>query len=111
MVDVLIDLNLITGLVILVFITILYSLIIYLTANYIIRDNLKKKHETVGRTLFRVAASLLGLILSITFANQRVNYFTLKSSIEAEASTLVDLKIDLDLFDTEESYLILKSPI
>jgi hypothetical protein len=106
MIDFLIDLSLRTGLGIFIITTISFSLIIYLTFHYLIKDNLKKKHETVGRILFRVAASLLSLILSITFANQRVDYFKLKSSMVAEASIMVDLKMDLDLFDTEEAYLI-----
>ena len=103
MIDYLIDLSLTQGLGIFIVTTILFSLIIYLSFNFLIRDSIKKKHETVGRILFRVAASLLSLILSITFANQRVNYFQLKSSLVAEASIMVDLKMDLDLFDTKEA--------
>jgi len=111
MIDFLINSSLGTGLLIFVLITVSFGLIIYLISHQIIKNDLSKKHVGMGRTLFRVSASLLGLILSITFANQRVNYFTLKSSIEAEASTMVDLKIDLDLYDTEESYLIQKKII
>ena len=103
MIDFLIDLSLMRGLVIFIISIILFSLIIYLTFNFLIKDKIKKKHETVGRILFRVAASLLSLILSITFANQRVNYFQLKSSMVAEASVMVDLKMDIDLFDTKEA--------
>jgi hypothetical protein len=106
MIDYLIELSLIHGLGIFIVIVSLFSLIIYLTFNFLIKDIIKKKHETVGRVLFRVAASLLSLILSITFANQRVSYFQLKTSMVAEASIMVDLKIDLDLFDTKEALLI-----
>ena len=49
---------------------------------------------------------MLGLLLSITFANQRVSYFNIKTTIEAEASKLVDIHIDLNLFNSEESKLI-----
>ncbi|MCD6596139.1 MAG: hypothetical protein J7L04_00525 [Bacteroidales bacterium] len=106
MIDYLIDLSLIHGLVIFIFTTISFSLIIYLTFHYLIKDNLKKSHYNVGRILFRVAAALLSLILSITFANQRVGYFQIKSSMVTEASKMVDIVIDLDLFDTEEGNLI-----
>jgi len=106
MIDFLIDLSLVQGLGIVIVTTITFSLIIYLPFHYLIRSHLKKKHVTVGRILFRVAAALLSLILSITFANQRVDYFKLKSSLVAEASVMVDLKIDLDLFDTKEAYEI-----
>ncbi len=108
MIDFLIEVSMGTGLGILLSITIAFSLIVYLSFHYLIKDNITKKHETVGRILFRVSASLLSLILSITFANQRVDYFKLKSTMVAEASTMVDLKIDLDLFDTDDAYLIQK---
>lgn len=106
MIDFLIDLSLISGLVIFIITIISFSLIIYLTFHYLIKDILKKSHNNVGRILFRVAASLLSLILSITFANQRVSYFQLKTSMVAEASKMVDIVIDIDLFDTEEGNLI-----
>ena len=106
MIDFLLGLNLGVGLMIFVLITVSFSLAIYCTAHYIVKKHLKKSHERVGRNLFRVAASLLALILSITFANQRVDFFNIKNSIEAEASAIVDIKIDLDLFDTDEGYVI-----
>ena len=106
MIEFLINQSLGMGLAIFVFITIAFALITYTSFHYLIKDSLHKSHERVGRTLFRVAASLLALILSITFANQRVDYFKLKNSLEAEASKLVDLHLDLELYDTEETILI-----
>lgn len=106
MVELLYSLSLETGLILFLVMSILYSFVVYLTFHYIIRSLIKKNHERVGRTLFRVSASLLGLLLSITFANQRVSYFNIKTTIEAEASKLVDIHIDLDLFNSEESKLI-----
>ena len=106
MIDILYNLSLGTGLILFLVMSILYSFVVYLTFHYIIRSLIKKNHERVGRTLFRVSASLLGLLLSITFANQRVSYFNIKTTIEAEASKLVDIHIDLDLFNSEESKLI-----
>jgi hypothetical protein len=103
MIEYLINHSLTQGLGVFIVTTILFSLIIYLFSNYLIKGKIKKKHETVGRTLFRVAASLLSLLLSITFANQRVSYFQIKNSMVAEASVMVDLKMDLDLFDTKEA--------
>jgi hypothetical protein len=106
MIDILYNLSLVAGLALFLIITIIFSFIIYLAIHYLIRRDLEKNHERVGRTLFRVAASLLALILSITFANQRVSYFKLKTAIEAEASKLVDIHIDLGLIDSEESRLL-----
>ena len=106
MIDILYNLSLGSGLILFLVMSILYSFVVYFTFHYIIRSLIKKNHERVGRTLFRVSASLLGLLLSITFANQRVSYFNIKTTIEAEASKLVDIHIDLDLFNSEESKLI-----
>ena len=106
MVDILYNLSLGLGLAIFLAICILYSFIIYFTTYFLISQYIKKNHERVGRTLFRVGASLLGLLLSITFANQRVSYFNLKNNLEAEASKLVDIHIDLELINSEESILL-----
>jgi len=106
MIDLLLDSSIRVGLVVFVLIIIAFSLVIYLTTHYLIKNILSKNHERVGRILFRVAASLLGLILSITFANQRVLYFSIKNSIEAEAAALVDVKVDLDLYNSNETNLI-----
>lgn len=108
MIDILNNLSLETGLALFLVVSVLLSFTIYLLTHYLIRNDIKKSHERVGRTLFRAAASLLALILSITFANQRVSYFNLKTTIEAEASQLVDIHIDLDLLNTEEAKLLQK---
>lgn len=88
------------------FAALLASLIIYLISHYTIRGKLKKPHERTGRVLFRTTASLLALLLSFTFANQRVNYYKIKDSLELEASQLVDIWLDLQLYDTPEAKAI-----
>ncbi|MCK5103326.1 MAG: DUF4239 domain-containing protein [Cyclobacteriaceae bacterium] len=82
------------------FVAVFLSLLIYLTAYKVVRNLLKRRHERTGRVLFRTTASLLALMLSLTFANQRVNYFKIKDSLESEASHLVDISVDLQLFGT-----------
>lgn len=68
-----------------------------------IKKHLNKPHERTGRVLFRTTASLLALLLSFTFANQRVNYYKIKDALENEASQLVDIWLDLQLFGTPEA--------
>ena len=85
------------------FVAILISLIIYVASYHTIKNQLKKGHERIGRVLFRVTASLLGLLLSLSFANQRVNYFKIKDSLESEAAQLVDIWLDLQLYGTPEA--------
>lgn len=82
------------------FVTVLVSMLIYLISHRIVLKRLKRRHERTGRVLFRTTASLLALLLSLTFANQRVNYYKIKDSLESEASHLVDITVDLQLFDT-----------
>lgn len=77
--------------------------LIYLSSHFFIRNKLQKSHERTGRVLFRTSASLLALLLSFTFANQRVNYYKIKDSLEIEASKLVDIWFDLQLFNTPET--------
>ena len=81
-------------------------LVIYIGFHYLIRAYLKDEHKNVGVFLFRFSAALLAFILSISFANQRVNYFKIEASIEAEASKLVDVHLDLKLYDSESARLI-----
>ena len=86
-----------------IFIAIISSILIYLFAHNAIKNHLKKPHERVGRVLFRTTASLLALLLSLSFANQRVNYYKIKDALESEASSLVDIWLDLQLYDTPET--------
>ena len=85
------------------FTAIISSLLIYLVAYKAIKSHLKKPHERVGRVLFRTTASLLALLLSLSFANQRVNYYKIKDALESEASSLVDIWLDLQLYNTSET--------
>lgn len=85
------------------FVALVISIIIYKTSYALIKNRLKKNHERTGRVLFRTTASLLALLLSFTFANQRVNYYKIKDSLELEASQLVDIWLDLQLYNTPEA--------
>lgn len=77
------------------------SLMVYLLANKLLFSKINKLHERTGRVLFRTTASLLALLLSFTFANERVNHFKIKDSLEMEASHLVDIWLDLELFKSD----------
>ena len=96
------------GLLTWVAIIITISLIIYIAFHFLIRSYLKDEHKSRGDFFFRYSAALLAFILSISFANQRVNYYKVQNSIEKEASELVDVHLDLRLYDTEAADLIQK---
>lgn len=97
------DLSLPAGLLLFTLIIVVYGVSVYLLSHQLVKGLLQKHHEKVGRVLFRVSASLLALILSISFANQRVNYYKVANSLETEAAKFVALNMDLDLYDTTES--------
>ena len=103
MIELLLDLSVTAGLIFFVLLTIAFCLVTYLIAHLLFRNHLQKEHERVGRVLFRVSASLLAFLLSITFANQRVDYFKIKQSLESEAAKLVDIHLSLELYDTPEA--------
>ena len=84
-------------------VALLSSLSIYLLSYTAIKSRLSKPHERTGRVLFRTTASLLALLLSFTFANQRVNYYKIQDSLESEASQLVDIWLDLQFYGTQQS--------
>ena len=96
------------GVITFVLIIIVSGLIIYLAFHYLFRAYVKDDNKKIGDFFFKFAAGLLAFILSISFANQRVNYYKVKTSIETEASKLVDVHLDLNLYDTEASHLIQK---
>ena len=101
--DFLLELSLPAGLLLFTLIIVVYGVTIYLVSHQLIKGLIQKQHERVGRVLFRVSASLLALILSISFANQRVTYFKIANSLETEASKFVTLHMDLKMYGTPES--------
>jgi len=104
MIDLLFELSLFTGILIFLVCTVLLGAVIFLVFHHLnTKINLSKRHSQVGRVLFRTSASLLALLLSFTYASQRVDYFKIKQSLELEASQIVDIHMDLELFDEPEA--------
>ena len=86
---------------------VLLGLILYLlTYFYYAKSRLNKKHERVGRVLFKSSAGLMALLLSFNFALQQGDHNKIKSSLELQAAKLVNLHIDLRLFDSLEATAI-----
>ena len=106
MTEILTNISFGAGLLIWVALIVAFCILIYIAFYYFIRGSLKEKHKSIADFFFRFSASLLAFILSISFANQRINYSRLQSSIEEEAAKLVDIHLDLKLFDTEASKLV-----
>ena len=103
MFNILFELSVITGIFLFVVSMIILGTIIFIVCHYLFSKNLSKQHIQIGRVLFRTSASLLALLLSFTFASQRVDYYNIKQSLESEASQIVDIHTDLELFNTQEA--------
>lgn len=65
----------------------------------IVQPHLTKEHEKVGRLLFRVTAGLIALLVSLSYANERVAQSKIVDSLEAEASLIVNSILILDMID------------
>jgi len=101
--ELLLPIPLYIGLPLFMIIIVLLGGLIYTGSYRLLKRYIQKQHERVGRVLFRTSASLLGLILSFTFANQRVDYFRLKESLVSEASQLVNIHMGLNMYNSPEA--------
>lgn len=82
------------------------GIIVILLAKKYLATHLKKQHEKVGRLLFRVTAGLIALLISLSYANERVSQGKIIDALEEEASLLVNTAFVLNFFDSDESDLI-----
>ena len=98
MFNLLFELSVIPGILLFLVCINILGIIIFHACHYLFSKKLSKQHIQIGRVLFRTSASLLALLLSFTFASQRVDYYTIKQSLESEASQIVDIHMDLELF-------------
>lgn len=71
-----------------------------------IGSKIKKQHEKVGRLLFRVTAGLIALLISLSYANERIEQNKLIDSMELEASILVNVFLKLETFNSKEAKFI-----
>lgn len=87
--------------------TVLGILIVWISRKLIIR-HLTKQHERIGRLLFRVSAGLIALLISLSYANERVEHNRVRDSLEIEASLIANVFIKLKLHNSVESEAIKK---
>ena len=106
MVNLLLELSLIRGILLFLVCINILGIIIIITFHNLFITRLSKQHMQMGRVLFRTSAALLALLLSFTYASQRVEYYSLKQSLESEASQIVDIHMDLELFDSPAADLL-----
>jgi hypothetical protein len=76
---------------------------IYYFARKVLRNSIKKQHERVGRLLFRVSASLIALLISLSFANENIAYNKVVDSMEIEASLIASIFSKLNMYEDPEA--------
>ena len=99
----LLDLPFYLGMLITVFFISTMCLIVVKLTQQLIGRKLTKQHEKIGRLLFRVTAGLIALLLSLSYANEKVRLNKIVDSMEVEASTIVTVSMRLNHFDSDES--------
>ena len=101
--DFLLDLNVYLGLLIVVLIISLAGLVVVIQVKKLIKSKITKVHEKVGRLLFRVTAGLIALLISLSYANERMEQYKIIDAMEMEASLIVNVVMKLDILNSEES--------
>lgn len=105
----LLDLPMWLGLLIVILIITICGLIIVTQVKKRIHHKITKQHERVGRILFRVTAGLIALLISLSYANERMEQYKIIDSMEAEVSLLVNAGIKLNMLESKEADIIKQS--
>lgn len=99
--NVFLDLSLWNGLTLITLGVAIPGLIIIFIARAIVKTRINKQHERVGRLLFRVTASLLALLISLSYANEKIGYNKVVNSLETEAAIIASAMLKLGMHRTK----------
>jgi len=95
------DLSLLNGIILLAAGVAIPGLIVVLVARMLVKNHLTKQHERVGRLLFRVTASLLALLISLSYANEKISYNKVSNSLQEEAAVIASVMLKLKIHRSE----------
>ena len=101
MLDTFLELSIINGLLSSVLGTVIPGIVFIFFVRKMVVPGLRKQHERVGRLLFRVSASLLALLISLSYANEKMNYDKVVNSLEEEAAVITNVMVKLKIHRTE----------
>lgn len=79
------------------------SIVVIKLSKMLIANKITKQHEKIGRLLFRVTAGLIALLVSLSYANEKVRQTKITDSMEVEASTIITVSMRLTHFDSDEA--------
>ena len=97
MLDSFLELSVINGLLTSILGTVIPGFVFIYLVRKMVVPGLKKQHERVGRLLFRVSASLLALLISLSYANEKVAYDKVVNSLEQEAALIANAMVKLKI--------------
>jgi len=101
--DYLLELTAWQGLLIVVTVITLSGLIVVTQVKKRIKHKINKKHEKIGRLLFRVTAGLIALLISLSYANERLEQYKILDSMEMEASLILNAVLKLNMLQSKEA--------
>jgi len=101
--ETLLELPLFLGLFIFVLTISATGLIVAFFSRKMIKNRLTKEHEKVGRLLFRVTAGLIALLVSLSYANEKVNHNKILDAMENEAAIIITVAMRLNHFESDEA--------
>ena len=111
MLDQFLNLPAAVGLPIFVLIIVVLGMVPYLLAYSLLPAQISDETKSVAQSVFRISGALLGLLLSLTFADIRSEVTRVKDSVELEAAQVVDMYNDLARYDSEEATALLQKLI
>jgi hypothetical protein len=106
MIDWLVRLPLPVGVSLSVFVAISFGLLTHWGVWLFVREHATSDLKALAGNLFRISGTLLGLLLSLTFADVRGELVTLRDTIERESAQLADIHADLGRFDSPAAELV-----
>ncbi len=101
--ETLLELPLFLGLFIFILSISAAGLIVAHFSRKMIKNKLTKEHERVGRLLFRVTAGLIALLVSLSYANERVHNNKIVDAMEIEAAMIITVGMRLNHFESDEA--------
>ncbi|MEN8249284.1 MAG: hypothetical protein ABFS32_10165 [Bacteroidota bacterium] len=106
--EILFTLSLWNGLLLMILLVTIPGIIVVFVVKGLIRNDLTKQHIRVGRLLFRVSASLLALLISLSYANEKIAYNKVTDSLEEEASLISTVFLKLKMHNSDVANMIRK---
>lgn len=99
--NIFLELSIVYGLMLITISVAIPGLVVYLVVRKLLESQLNKQHEKIGRLMFKVTASLLALLISLSYANEKIGYNKVVDSLEVEAAIIATAMLKLNMHRTK----------